>query len=100
MTPSEQEEALRRALHAVADTIEPAPDGLERIRERLSRPRPLAVAWLMAGWTGLAQPMLLWKEPVRAGAAGRMSERLGTWLHPAIAPPRPPRPPFPAPIPF
>jgi hypothetical protein len=60
MTHSEQEEILRRALHAVADTIEPAADGLERIRERLSRPRPLAVAWLMAGW------------------------RLGTWLRPAI----------------
>jgi hypothetical protein len=47
MTHSEQEEVLRRALHAVADTIEPAADGLERIRERLSKPRPLAVAWLM-----------------------------------------------------
>jgi hypothetical protein len=80
MTPSEQEEILRRALHAVADAIEPAPDGLERIRERLSRPRPLAVAWLMAGWTGLAQPLLLRIEPVLAGAAGRLSDRLAEWL--------------------
>lgn len=83
MTHSEQEEILRRALHAVADQIEPAADGLERIRERLSRPRPLAVAWLMAGWTGVAQPLLLRMEPVLAEAAGRMSE-LGTWLRPAI----------------
>src|SRR5215469_12822619 len=80
MTHSEQEEILRRALHAVADTIEPAADGLERIRERLSKPRPLAVAWLMAGWTGLAQPLLLRIEPVLAAAAGRLSDRLAEWL--------------------
>jgi hypothetical protein len=84
MTPSEQEEVLRRALHAVADTIEPAADGLERIRERLSRPRPLAVAWLMAGWTGLAQPLLLRMEPVLAELAGRMSGQLRMWLRPAV----------------
>src|SRR5215469_2972261 len=84
MTHSEQEEILRRALHAVADAIEPAADGLERIRERLSRPRPLAVAWLMAGWTGLAQPVLLRMEAVPAELTGRMSGRLGTWLRPAI----------------
>src|SRR5215472_2612034 len=80
MTHSEQEEILRRALHAVADTIEPAADGLERIRERLSQPRPLAVAWLMAGWTGLAQPLLLRMEPVLAGAAGWLSDRIVEWL--------------------
>src|SRR5215472_299753 len=84
MTHSEQEEILRRALHAVADQIEPAADGLERIRERLSKPRPLAVAWLTAGWTGPAQPMLLRMEPVLADATGRLSERLGTWLLPAV----------------
>jgi hypothetical protein len=77
MTHAEQEEILRRALHAVADTIEPAADGLERIRERLSRPRPLA------------QPLLMGMEPVLADAADRMSERLGTWLRPAIEPLRP-----------
>src|SRR5579864_1924536 len=53
---------------------------LERIRERLSKPRPLAVAWLMAGWTGRAQPLLLRMEPVLAGAAGRLSDRLAGWL--------------------
>jgi hypothetical protein len=80
MTHSEQEEILRRALHEVADAIEPAADGLERIRERLSRPRPLLVAWLMACWTGLAQPLLLRIEPVLAAAAGRLSDRLADWL--------------------
>ena len=80
MTHSEQEEILRRALHAVADTIEPAADGLERIRERLSKPRPL----LMAGWTGLAQPLLLRMEPAPAELAGRLSGRLDTRLRSAI----------------
>jgi hypothetical protein len=80
MTHSEQEEVLRRALRAVADTIEPAADGLERIRQRLSKPRPLAVAWVMGAWTGLAQPLLLRMEPVLAGAVGRLSDQLAEWL--------------------
>lgn len=74
MTPLEQEERLRRALRAAADSIEPAADGLERIRERLARPRPLAVAWLMAGWSDVAQPAMLRIEPVWA--------KLGDWLRP------------------
>ena len=76
MTHSEQEEILRRALHAVADTIEPAADGLERIRERLTRPRPLAVAWAIAAWTSLVQALQLRLEPAAHGKAGR----LGSWL--------------------
>ena len=76
MTHSEQEEILRRALHAVADTIEPAADGLERIRARLTRPRPLAVAWAMAAWTSLVQALQLRLEPAAHGKAGR----LGSWL--------------------
>src|SRR5260370_8948974 len=71
-----EEETLRRALHAAADRIEPAPDGLERIRARLSKPRPLAVAWLMVCWTGVAQPALLRMEP----AVASLFERLGAWL--------------------
>jgi hypothetical protein len=85
MTHTEQEEILRRALHAVADAIEPAAGGLDRIRERLSKPRPLAVAWLMAGWTGLAQPALLRMEPVVAEVAARLWERLGTWLQVVVS---------------
>jgi hypothetical protein len=76
MTHSEQEEVLRRALHAVADTIEPAGDGLERIRARLSRPRPLVVAWAMAACTSLVQALLLRLEPGAEGQHGRP----GSWL--------------------
>jgi hypothetical protein len=78
MTPLEQEERLRRALRAAADSIEPAADGLERIRERLAKPRPLAVAWLMAGWSDVAQPAMLRIEPVWA----KLADLLGEWLRP------------------
>ncbi len=95
------EEMLRRALHAAADGIEPAGDGLERIRARLSVPYPLPLAWLGAalsyafrtamgslhGLAGLmaaagrsARPMVPWRglarvHPVPAGA---LSRRPGT----------------------
>jgi hypothetical protein len=78
MTPLEQEERLRRALRAAAESVEPAGDGLERIRGRLTRPRPLAVAWLMAGWTDVAHPAMLRIEPVWA----KLAELLGQWVSP------------------
>jgi hypothetical protein len=78
MTHVEQEEMLRRALRAAADSIEPAADGLERIRERLVKPRPLAVAWLMAGWADVAQPAMLRIEPVWV----KLADLLGGWLRP------------------
>jgi len=76
------EEVLRRALHVAVDTIEPAANGLDRIRERLTPPRPLAVAWLVAGWTDMAQPALLRVEPALAGLAGRVRTWLGLMLRP------------------
>src|SRR5215472_2024320 len=42
------EDFLRGALHAAVDSAQPAGDGLERIRARLTTPHPLPVAWLMA----------------------------------------------------
>ena len=45
------EESLRRALREAADSVEPADDGLQRIRARLTTPRPLLVAWIMAGYS-------------------------------------------------
>ncbi len=53
------DDILRRALRTAADGIEPAGDGLERIRARLTTPRPLA-AWLMAGYTDVTLPALAW----------------------------------------
>ena len=56
------DDILRRALRTAADGIEPSGDGLERIRARLTTPRPLAAAWLMAGYTDVVLPALarLW----------------------------------------
>jgi hypothetical protein len=78
MTHLDLDEILRRELHAAAESIEPAADGLYQIRERLSAPRPLPVAWLMVGWTSVGQPALL-----------RLDELLvafGEWLRPVLEP--------------
>ena len=49
------EDFLRGALHASVDSAEPAGDGLERIRARLTTPRPLPVAWLLAAYSWVAR---------------------------------------------
>ena len=49
------EDFLRGALHAAVDSAEPADDGLERIRARLTTPHPLLVAWLMAACSWVAR---------------------------------------------
>jgi len=73
----DHEERLRHALRAAADSVEPAADGLERIRARLTRPRPAVVAWMVAG----AEPVVLWLRPVLA--------RLRLRISPAATSPRP-----------
>jgi hypothetical protein len=70
------EQILRQALHAAAESVEPGADGLERIRTRLSRPRPLPIAWLMVNWASFVQPALIRAEPVLV--------RVGVWLRPAL----------------
>jgi hypothetical protein len=45
----DHEERLRRALRAAADSVEPAADGLGRIRARLTPPRPVIAAWMVSG---------------------------------------------------
>ena len=84
------EDLLRGALHAAVDSTEPAGDGLERIRARLTTPHPLPVAWLMAvcSWVarrarGSLDSVSAWLQTVpgevhrRGGAAeGRYTERL------------------------
>ena len=59
MTHVEPEDILRRALHAAAESIEPATEGLTQIRARLSAPRPLALAWLIAVWETVSQFVML-----------------------------------------
>jgi hypothetical protein len=57
MSPSDRDydELVRRGLHVAADSVEPAEDGLERIRARLTTPYPVPVAWLMAGYSKVAR---------------------------------------------
>jgi hypothetical protein len=49
-------EAFRQALHTAADQLEPAADGLQRIKARVShrRPMPLPIAWVDVALTRLS----------------------------------------------
>src|SRR5450755_1791238 len=51
----DHEERLRSALRAAADSVEPAADGLGRIRARLTPPRPVIAAWMVSG----TEPVML-----------------------------------------
>jgi hypothetical protein len=50
------EDVLRRALHTAADSVEPAADGLDRIRFRICARRPVPTGWNMAELAGPAVP--------------------------------------------
>jgi hypothetical protein len=63
------DDVLRQALHAVADAIEPADDGLTRIMHRLTTPSPVRqVALLVTECMDLARLITIWLEPAFAGA--------------------------------
>ena len=82
----EHEELLRRALRGAADSVEPAEDGLERIRARLRPPRPALAAWMMSG----AEPAALRLQPVLDWFRLRMArvpEGSRRWLVPGGLPP-------------
>ena len=50
------EDVLRRALRTAADSVEPAADGLDRIRFRICARRPVPSGWNMAELAGPAVP--------------------------------------------
>jgi len=50
------EDVLRRALRTAADSVEPAADGLDRIRSRIRARRPVPSGWNMAELAGPAGP--------------------------------------------
>jgi hypothetical protein len=89
------DDILRRALHTAAESVEPADDGLERIRARLSPPRPLLVAWVMAGYAAVARHTVgalssvsAWLQSVPGAVRGHTLEhaRRSPWrLHPIAA---------------
>lgn len=90
------EHALRRALHAAADSIEPAEDGLTRICQRLTTPWLVRQASLLVtDWEDLARLITIWLGPAFtpaisclatvSSAAYRTRLRLMPRLRPAMA---------------
>ena len=62
------DDVLRQALHAVADAIEPADDGLTRIMHRLTTPWAVRqVALLVTDCIDLARLITIWLEPAFTG---------------------------------
>jgi hypothetical protein len=58
------DDVLRRALHAAAESVDPSPDGLERIRARMGQPPVLSLASAVA-WCHEAGTMALaWAAPL------------------------------------
>jgi hypothetical protein len=87
-TLNEREAALRRALQSAAASIQPAPDGLERIQARLRRPRPVVIAWLEAAWTDIylrAQDGLQTAVPLLAEGMRRVGQRFAPTSEPGRA---------------
>ena len=74
----EPEDVLRQALSAAAESLEPAPEGLTQIRARLSTPRPLAAAWLLAGWETASQFVMLRLEAALDWLASSLHTALRT----------------------
>src|SRR5580700_517483 len=84
------DEFLRRVLQEQANAVEPADDGLERIRARLTRPRPAPVAWVMAVFSGTgrrvpgaARSASAWLQTLPGAAQARLrwprGGRLQSW---------------------
>lgn len=98
---SDHEAFLRAALHAAADSLEPRGDGLERIRARVQRPRPVFVtraqaigtevllrapAWLQDTIYQIAGVLEeAWKRFAPPPAPGRHRSRAQGWLRPIAA---------------
>jgi hypothetical protein len=95
------DDVLRRALHAAAESIEPAPDGLERIRARLGTPPLLSFASAVAWSSEAATRIVAWAAPIIRSALdafwsvidrfrpaevepGQPGPRFG-WLRPMVA---------------
>jgi hypothetical protein len=72
MTYFDPEDILRQALCAAADSVEPSGDGLAQIRARLTTPRPLVIAWVMAAWSDLGSLLMYRAGPAVGGLAGRL----------------------------
>jgi hypothetical protein len=81
----EHGEILRRALHAEVDSVMPAPDGLERIRERIGDQRrgwaPIGGPRRRLGWGWFTES---WTRPLLAAGAALFVAALAVSAPPAI----------------
>src|SRR6266542_2370293 len=78
------EDALRRALRTAADSVEPAADGLDRIRFRICARRPVPSGWNMAELAGpavLGNPVLRNLLPVSIAAQAAF-HAVARWFRP------------------
>src|ERR1700687_2011294 len=57
------ENVLRNALRLAADSVEPAADGLDRIRAKISTRQPAQTGWAMSTQAGAIGSLLRWIEP-------------------------------------
>src|SRR5262249_57511128 len=96
----DHEDVLRHALHSAVDSIELSGDSLDRIRSRLTTPRPTPVAWLMsarsetvrlAGIGLSAASVWLSSVPAWLSSVPAWLSSALAWLRSASRPP-PPRP--------
>ena len=91
------ENVLRNALRLAADSVEPAADGLDRIRAKISTRQPVSSGWATSTPAGVLGSLWRWLEPAiiwlryMAGAVVERFRpdpdrpgRLG-WLRPAAA---------------
>ena len=78
-------EILRRTLHAEAETVVPAADGLDRIRTRISERPPSRFGW-SSGWSsGWSWFTASWARPAMAGATALVMAAVVVSAPPAIS---------------
>jgi hypothetical protein len=82
MTPvnGDFDDMLRRALHAEADSIEPADGGLEQIRRRISAPWLVRqVSLMITDCVDLVRLIAIRLEPTVSSARSALAARGGSW---------------------
>src|ERR1700735_1643336 len=89
MTPRDPEVMLRQALRTAADSVEPAGDGLAQIRARLTTPRPLVIAWMIAAWSDLRSLLMYRAGPALGGRLDFALSFVARRGHPALDRARP-----------
>lgn len=86
MSGRNYDEALRRALHAAVESVEPSSDGLERIRARLGRPPLLSSATAASWYSETSLRVAGWAEPLLGAIADALRKAVDRFRPPAPRP--------------